>query len=399
MFAAHVSEVGHFGMPKILPPNSGEILPPERGLVSRLWSSLSPQARRKVAICGIAFPFAGLCFGLLLAALNQFFSLRGYTSVLASRIYLGLAFLAASLLALSISVALCALFEVKPRHRNLALVVVVLALAVLAILLDRAIPMPATVGIANTQGVRPSGWRVIQDWQKQRLGATLARYPGNTLRIIAASFSDEAWDYANQIKDVFRNHGWKVIGPETSPEDQSAIGVQLSVNQKYFGAGPPEAFLAVDSMLKSVDIKSPSSSPYVADPLVSPDELVIWVGANEPPGLPQGVPLRIASCQHPIAFTDSPMHFLDDKDSFGRLVKIKPPHSLFQAGDKMLVLLTGDAAAVTKVDSYQVQALGGSWPRPDALEVTIQKDFKPNEPLLMTVISNNELTVRCVEPR
>jgi hypothetical protein len=262
-------------------------------------------------------------------------------------------------------------------------------------------PLPQqSTSIASTgTHERPADWRSIKDWQKSELAPLLESYPNSKLRIIASSLNDETWDYANQFKEFFSAHKWKVIGPETAPTDQVVQNIQLSISEQYWAKQRPEAFTALDTTLRFIGIKTAPN--FVIDPLVPPDELVMWIGAQTPAGFPQHPPLQLpAICQSPLSFRDDTMHFIGDPQDSGRWVRIQPPSgSKFSTGQEVLVFLTGPAKSVAASESFQVQALGKVMPRPDALDVTLTESLKVDESLEMKIISDKELRVRCVEIR
>ena len=249
--------------------------------------------------------------------------------------------------------------------------------------------------------VRPSDWRTIKDWQKAELAPTLEQFPGSILHIVVISSApDETWDYANQWKDFFGEHKWNVIGPETIVTEQIAMNVRLSISEEYWGKQRPAAFTAVDSALRLLGIKRTPN--LMVDPLVSPKELVMWVGPEAPPGFPEHPTLVLEmDCRHPLQFTDDTMHFFGGgRRDFVRWVRVSPPaNSRFSAGQKLLVVLTGYAKSVATSEQFQVQALGVSMPRPDALEVTITTQLKADELLDMRIISDKEIRVKCVMDR
>jgi hypothetical protein len=366
--------------PQILPPGKdlGPVLPPSQ------WKKYKP------LVVVSSFSLAG--FGFAAWMFSQFLQARGFTSVVGSRVFLALA-------CLGVAVAAFAWTRLL-RRRNTWFVVSLIALALVAILFDWLIPMPQTSQIfSRATHERPSDWRTIRDWQKAELAPVLEQYPNNTLHIVASSLSDETWDYANQFKEFFKAHKWKVIGPETAPADQVALNIQLSTSEQYWGKQRPEAFTALDTSMRFIGIKMRST--FVLDPLVAPDELVMWIGADAPPGYPEHVPLQLGTiCQHPLQFTDDTMHFFGDQTDFVRWVKIRPSSGAhFVTGQKILVLLTGPARKIATSEFYQVQALGKLMPRPDALDVSIAKDLKVGEQLEMKIVSDKELRVKCVEDR
>jgi hypothetical protein len=195
---------------------------------------------------------------------------------------------------------------------------------------------------------------------------------------------------------------WNVIGPETIVTGQIALNVRLSISEEYWGGkqSRPEAFTAVDSALRFLGMKRTPN--FMVDPLVSPKELVMWVGPEAPPGFPEHPTLVLEmDCRPPLQFTDDTMHFLGrgGKD-FVRWVRIKPSaNSHFCAGQKVLVALTGYAQSVATSEQFHVQSLGVSMPRPDTLDVTVTKELNTDEPLDLKIISDKELRVKCVVDR
>jgi hypothetical protein len=364
-----------------------EILPPEPTGISPLrpttWEKLKPKV--VVSSCFLAGGgFAAWMF-------SQFLQARGFTSKVGSRVFLVLA-------CLGVAVAAFGLTRLLPK-RNAWFVVALIVIAVTAVLFDQLIPMPSQFASATLHS-RPSDWRTIKDWQKAELAPIVEQFPNNTLRIVVTSSApDETWDYANQFRDFFHAHKWNVIGPETVATNQIVLNIQLSLSEQYWAKQRPEAFAAVESQMRFVGIKLRSS--FVIDPLVSPNELVMWVGPETPPGYPEHIPLQLSmACQHPLQFTDDTMHFFGDSKDFVRWVRIEPrAESHFLAGQKLLVVLSKPAKSVATSNQFQVQALGVAMPRPDALDVTVSKELKAGELLDMKIISDEELRVKCAVDR
>jgi len=369
-----------------------EYLPPEpTGIVP---SRFTPMQKR-IFITGVS---VGPLLWFILWGFNEFTSLRGWIQVVASRLVL-LGMWAAGVCVIAIIV--CVWFA--RLRRKLAIGILIagsLIWAAFLVTLDWLAPKPQVIAHAASHE-RPADWRIIKDWQKAELAPVLEQFPNNTLRIIVTSSApDETVDYANQFKDFFHAHQWNVIGPETAATDQIVQNIQLSLSEQYWGKPPPKAFAAVESQMRFIGLRLRSS--FVIDPLVSPNELVMWVGPETPPGFPEHIPLSIGmACQHPLQFTDDTMHFFGGggKD-FVRWVRIKPPaNSPFSTGQKVLVVLTKPAKSVATSEQFSVQSLGTVMPRPYALDVTVAKNLKMGEPLDMKIISDEELRVKCVVDR
>jgi hypothetical protein len=367
-----------------------DILPPEPTGIApyryTTWEKFKPAV--VVSSCSIV---GG---GLAAWMFSQFLQARGFTSLVGSRVFLFFT-------CLGISVVVFGWTRLLRRRANTWFTAALILITVAAVLLDSLIPMPQISQLASVfPHSRPSDWRTIKDWQKAELGPTLEQFPNNTLRIVVTSSApDETWDYANQFKDFFRAHKWNVIGPETAATNQIVLNVQLSISEQYWAKQRPDAFTAVESAMRFVGINLRSS--FVIDPLVSPKELVMWIGPETPPGYPEHIPLQLGmACQHPLQFTDDTVHFLSGPDDFVRWVRIKPPAgSRFVAGQKVLVVLSKPAKSVATSEQFNVQALGRAMPRPDALDVTVTKQLKTSEPLEMKIISDEELRVKCVVDR
>ncbi|HTD22057.1 MAG TPA: hypothetical protein VK738_05355 [Terriglobales bacterium] len=242
--------------PEILSPGKelGPILP------LSTWQKYKP-----VVVISSFSLFGG---GLAVWGFSQFLQARGFTSVVGSRIFLALACLGVSGIAFVWT-------RLLRKSKNAWFAGSLLVIVVAALALDRFIPMPqVSTIISSSPYTRPSDWRTIKDWQKSEITAILEQYPNHTLHIVASSVSDETWDYANQFKELFLAHQWKVIGPETGPEDQIPLNVQLSISEQYWGGKQrPDAFTSLDSVLQFIHIKTTPN--FVVDPLVSPDELVM----------------------------------------------------------------------------------------------------------------------------
>jgi hypothetical protein len=315
--------------------------------------------------------------------------------MLASLIGLGVACVAAiGILVMVVQLAHCS-------RKGLVVGVGIGVLLVVAIAMHLVFPMQQPTQIAAPiTHERPADWRTVKDWQKAELAPILEQFPNNTLRIVVTSSApDETVDYANQFKDFFHAHNWNVIGPETAATSQIVQNIQLSLSEQYWGKPRPEGFSAIESQMRFVGLKLRSS--FVIDPLVSPKELVMWIGPETPPGFPEHVPLSLGmACQHPLQFTDETTHFFGHPKDFVRWVRIQPQNnSHFVAGQKVLVVLSKPAKSVATSGQFSVQALGTVMPRPDALDVTMTKDLKESETLDMKIVSDEDLRVKCVVDR
>ena len=88
--------------------------------------------------------------------------------------------------------------------------------------------------------------------------------------------------YAQEFKKVFTSAGWKVTGPNrVEPFYESMIDVQLSANGSP-SVMKPEVAAIRDGFAKAA-IKHRKN--VMLDPEVSPDEVVLWVGAKSPEGI------------------------------------------------------------------------------------------------------------------
>jgi hypothetical protein len=244
-----------------------------------------------------------------------------------------------------------------------------------------------------------SEWRIIADWQRVRLVAMLSHYPKSKLHIIAPSFEKEVRNYAFQLKHVFLLAGWEVAGPDAAPLDQPAMDIQLSVSEKYWGVVGPPAYTAVKDALQFVSIRERQTE--ILDPLVPPDELLMWVGAKgpdyNPPDNYPPLQMMMATCQHPLKFTDIPKKLLPDGARFARSVVISPPHLSFRTDDAVLILLTGSATGVYTDEGISAEEMGKVMPRPDMLKITVRKNLGTDSPLNLVLVSDEETQVRCVE--
>jgi hypothetical protein len=350
------------------------------------WERIKPAV--VVSTCSLAgIGFAAWMF-------SQFLQARGFVSMTGSRVFLAFASLGLIVAAVSVTRLLC--------ERNKWFVAGLILIALAAVLFDWLIPMPGRSMIADTKlHERPADWRTIKDWQQAELAPVLEQFPNNTLRLVVTSSApDETVDYANQFKDFFHAHKWNVIGPETAATDQIVQNIQLSLSEHYWAQQRPAAFSATESQMRFIGLRLRLS--WVIDPLVSPKELVMWVGPETPLGFPEHPPLQLGiACQHPLQFTDDTMHFIggNGKD-FVRWVRIRPPNqSQFSAGQKLLVVLSKPAKSLATSEQFSVQSLGTVMPRPDALDVTVTKELKKCELLDMKIVSDEELRVRCVVDR
>jgi hypothetical protein len=253
---------------------------------------------------------------------------------------------------------------------------------------------PAPVSASTPQ---PADWRKLADWQKELLRQTLDQSPGNTLHIIVSdSAPAETLNYAKQFKELFEAHKWKVIGPEKVDTVQLVFDIQLSVSEEFWGKQhTPDEFNWVQSAMHSANLKMRLS--FVVDPLVSPKELVMWIGPELPHGSPTYIPLSLGmACRRLLRFTDTAINSSTPGEFFRRVI-IKPPMaSRFSQGQRLLLILDKPAKSVTFTSqNYQVKALGTAMPRPDLLDISITRDFAINEQLELGIASDEELKARC----
>jgi hypothetical protein len=123
--------------------------------------------------------------------------------------------------------------------------------------------------------------RHLSEWQRSQIQAELSKYPGYKLLIMASS-GGNTWSYAQEFKKVFTSAGWRVTGPNlVEPFYESMIDVQLSANESP-SVMKPEVAAIRDGFAKAA-IKHRKN--VMLDPEVSPDEVVLWVGAKSPEGI------------------------------------------------------------------------------------------------------------------
>lgn len=140
--------------------------------------------------------------------------------------------------------------------------------------------------------------RTLEEWQRVGLVAILSRYPNQRV-VILASVGEETLSYADQLRRVLKGSKWRVDGPKPAPVDQPAVDLQVSVSMKYFGneAAMPPGFQALKSGVDFVGLKARHN--FIMDPDVSPDLVVLWVGAKSPDGMsPDNYPPLVTHGQY-----------------------------------------------------------------------------------------------------
>jgi hypothetical protein len=124
--------------------------------------------------------------------------------------------------------------------------------------------------------------RRLSEWQRGKMGSKISQFAGKNILIMASS-GKSTLSYAQDFRDVFVSSGWKVEGPNpVGPINEPIIDVQLSVNGTLGIPPKPEDAAVLDS-LKEAGIKH--RDHYVLDPDITPDLLVLWVGAKSPDGI------------------------------------------------------------------------------------------------------------------
>ena len=232
---------------------------------------------------------AGFLFWVVAWCLQSFLSIRGVVDINASRVILIVMWFSGALL-------ICLLARVLPfiRRKQLVAILCNVLWIMSVVALDRWAARPQVTNIPTPAPyVRPADWRTIKDWQKAELVPLLERYPNYTLHIMASAVSDESLDYANQFKELFAAHKWKVIGPETVA-DQIALNMQLSISDQYWGKPGPEAFTALNSALQFIHIKTTPN--FVVDPVARPDNWLCGSARKRLPVILNTFPCNLAQC-------------------------------------------------------------------------------------------------------
>jgi hypothetical protein len=135
---------------------------------------------------------------------------------------------------------------------------------------------------AQSESESQSDTRHLSEWQRGKIASEISQYLGKKILIMASS-GKYTWSYAQDFRDVLASSGWKVEGPNhVQPIDELIIDVQLSTNGALGTPPKPEA-LAVLNSFKEAGIKHRERN--VLDPDISPDLLVLWVGAKSPEGI------------------------------------------------------------------------------------------------------------------
>jgi hypothetical protein len=135
---------------------------------------------------------------------------------------------------------------------------------------------------AQSESESQSDTRHLSEWQRGKIGSEVSQYLGKKVLIMASS-GKNTWSYAQEFRDVFASSGWKVEGPKHLPPiDELIIDLQLSTNGRL-GTPPKSEVLAVLNSFKAAGIKH--RERIMLDPDISPDLLVLWVGAKSPEGI------------------------------------------------------------------------------------------------------------------
>jgi hypothetical protein len=122
----------------------------------------------------------------------------------------------------------------------------------------------------------------LSEWQRGKIGSEISQYAGKDILIMATS-GKSTWSYAQDFRNVFVSSGWKVEGPKpVASIDDLMIDVQLSTNGTLGVPPKPEA-MAVLNSFKEAGIKH--REHFMLDPDITPDLLVLWVGAKSPEGI------------------------------------------------------------------------------------------------------------------
>ncbi len=129
--------------------------------------------------------------------------------------------------------------------------------------------------------------QIFDDWQRVIILQTLSQFPRQKV-LILSGVGDKALARANEFRDMFVKSKWIVEGPRTAPLNQMVLDVQISADNR--SPTRPEV-TAIFSALKSAGVKCRDS--VILDPKVPQDLMVLWVGAETPPGFPEHVPLSL----------------------------------------------------------------------------------------------------------
>ena len=124
--------------------------------------------------------------------------------------------------------------------------------------------------------------RRLTEWQRTKFKATLSRFAGTKIVILASEGVDTA-HYANEFCSLLKDDmHWSVKGPLKAPDSAPAVDIQLSISGRYFVGNPPipipDAFTGLEGMFQFLNIRSRSG--LVFDDEVPTDVIVMWVGGE-----------------------------------------------------------------------------------------------------------------------
>ena len=127
-----------------------------------------------------------------------------------------------------------------------------------------------------------SDTRHLSEWQRGQINSEISQFSDKKILIMASS-GGSSWAYAQDLGSAFSSARWKVEGPKHLPPIyESIIDLQISIHGKLGSPQKPE-ISAVLAGFKKAGLKH--NEHLTLDPGVSPDLIVLWVGAKSPEGI------------------------------------------------------------------------------------------------------------------
>jgi hypothetical protein len=157
--------------------------------------------------------------------------------------------------------------------------------ALLLVMVTTVIP----IGIKSYFQGRPplSHAGPLAEWQQTLVLTTLSEFKGSKV-LILVGVGEETLAYANQFRDLFKQAGWTVRGPELAPRDQVVLDVSIGLDLRI-GSHPEVPTIL--SGFTSAGIKHRPGG--MRSPNIPDDWLVLWVGSESPEGEPLFKPLEV----------------------------------------------------------------------------------------------------------
>jgi hypothetical protein len=131
--------------------------------------------------------------------------------------------------------------------------------------------------------------RHLTEEQKERLIATLAKYPNQKVQVWSIAGNKDSIDFANEFMRVFELARWQATKRITQLFGANPVGIEVAVNESYETGKPPDAAINLIYALEILQIipKRETSArtsllPIGSDPQVPMDEIKFFVGEKAP---------------------------------------------------------------------------------------------------------------------